>query len=835
MEPSHMKSRATRRLITTPLHLLAIAAIGWMAVGATAAIPGTIPGATTGDVAPAKLAANGQATPAEIDAIASQFFAMIDLHTPGLEKAAAAWQHHDAQAALDAYRDALMAHMVHRPMDTYPQPGDTHADALMRGEITQYRSSGGMSINQIGQPGAIDWFKATIDKTEGVPTRLSATARASDDSDFATHLAGMYEFGALATAYAHTHDAKYARYWAAVWEDFALRHHPGLQSMKARKVNLKVYHALPASWALFYCCSRQYSFWNSLITLAKAMSPAQYRDIPSASLARSLMLIGGENNAVILKAVVKAGGVPNQHAGGARRLVQNAMDLLGAKDAPTWLAAADKFFIHYYAFVNMPDGTSTEQAFNYNKANATGIRALALEFGDKQPDWLKAVVPAGTRTMRFLACSLRNGSHAGAFPRLGTDDRLQESLFRLLLPALPDEQVARIVDRVYGHDKLPPPSFTSVQFPYGGYYIMRTGWTRNDAYLFFKASRRPLGHHRDDNTAIHFLCAYGRDLLIDSGITNYNPQDPINKYVGSSWSKNTIQVDGCGQHIATMGQPGIGPDTTAAKPIHSRWLTGNQFDFAEGCYEFGYTNPDIHVRHERQILFLRHPLIWIVTDRMRGLDHAMPANEKHTYTQTWNFPTSFAKNQVQTDPGEQVIRTTDPAGPNVVLHNFGATPVTYTEYYGQKSPQWRGWVNIHKPVPAVDVHATWTGRGEQLLVTAIDPCHKVNDEPMRSIKSFHSADPNIRGFDAVLTDGSTVAYRAALNTADLTAGTVHARGSVLLVTRSPDGTVHGVLLDATSLTIASKPLPLPGDNFEFTLRGNRLLRTTLINYPPNPK
>ena len=340
---------------------------------------------------------------------------------------------------------------------------------------------------------------------------------------------------------------------------------------------------------------------------------------------------------------------------------------------------------------------------------------------------------------------------------------------------------------------------------------------------------------RNDNTAIHFLCAYGRDLLIDSGSSTYG-QHVINDYLQSSFSKNTIQVDGKGQNEQQMGSGNRGPNTTAAEPIANRWHTSEQFDLAEGFYASGYEDPKIQVRHERQIVFLRKPLVWIVTDRLRGENGTMPAGEQHTYTQTWNFPENFAQNQVTFDSAAKSIRTVDPKGPNVTLRHFARFPIQYQKFYGQENPM-RGWIRVAgvENLKAVDLHATWQGRGEQLLVTLITPS-KGLEPAIEKVKPLTDEQAGAAdGFALTLKDGTRVTYQAALNSAPLVAGPVRATGSALVVMEMPQEPARGIVLDAAGLQVNEREQPLATRNFEFTVRDGRLSDVQAITYPPGSR
>ena len=606
------------------------------------------------------------------------------------------------------------------------------------------------------------------------------------------------------------------------------------QKGAVNKADQKQYNALRASWGVLFVAWRMENFWVGLNAIAKEMPANARAALSGPALARVLISMSTDYAAVQADRLKNGSGAPNQFAAAATCLMMEALGFVGGRQCPEWKEETVKFVSKYYRSINLPDGTNFEQAVNYNKGNPDlAIRMLRMY--PERPAWIEQSIPLAKQSMLYIAAVIRNGSHHGALSRMGQDDRMEEERLRGFLKYLPDENVERILNHVYGDGHLPQPSFTSIGFPYSGYYVMRTGWEKNDAYAFFKASRRPRGHARNDNTAIHFICAYGRDLLVDGGSSTYG-EHWINPYLISSFSKNTVQVDGKGQDAKQMGQGDRGPNTTADEPIANRWSTSARFDFAEGTYASGYGDPKIMVRHERQLIFLREAQIWIVTDRMRGESRKMPATEAHTYTQTWKFPEDFAENQVSFDSATGVIRTTDPKGPNVSLRHFALSPIEYEKYYGQQKPT-RGWIRVSgiAPLKAVDIHANWNGSGEQLLVTLIVPSKDAADRIKTVAATEKGKDGFVCGFKMALTDGTRVAYQAALNTALLQSGTVEAEASALLTVEPAHGLAGGIVLDGKAVRCGKAEQKIALPDYEFTAIDGRLQGVQAIRYPEGSK
>ena len=185
------------------------------------------------------------------------------------------------------------------------------------------------------------------------------------------------------------------------------------------------------------------------------------------------------------------------------------------------------------------------------------------------------------------------------------------------LKNFPDLLAQQVVDALADHGEATAIPFTSVAFPYSGYYVLRDGWRWDSRYLWLMAARRGSGHATENINSIA-LAAFGRHLLVDSGPESYGnpdflPEDQrpyekaIDQYADASVSHNTVIVDGQSQRRLIYGENF--PDRRPyKKPINARWLHTDDFDFVEGKYDDGYGNDvatDIRAVHLRQIIFVR--------------------------------------------------------------------------------------------------------------------------------------------------------------------------------------------------------------------------------------
>jgi hypothetical protein len=315
-----------------------------------------------------------------------------------------------------------------------------------------------------------------------------------------------------------------------------------------------------------------------------------------------------------------------------------------------------------------------------------------------------------------------------------------------------DSLVEEVADALFGSAAKDKPSFTSIAFPYSGYYALRGGWTNEALYMWFTAPRKGPGHSLENINSLA-VAAYGRHMLVDSGPDPYGnksflPEDQwaymkaITDYSYSSFSHNTLIVDGQSQRRLIYGEL-FSEIKPYEKPINARWHRSPNFDFAEGYYNDGYGNEkhiNISVTHNRQIVFVKCANLWIVRDIAKS-------NEPHKYTQVWNFPPpymretkekfGFSNSQVEIDKSAKLVHTTDPNGPNISLYHFTSMPLEYDKYFGQIKP-WLGWFSFNiggRRMESADVHVSWEDKADSSLVTLIIP-HREKEAPIKSLEDL---------------------------------------------------------------------------------------------------
>ena len=297
-----------------------------------------------------------------------------------------------------------------------------------------------------------------------------------------------------------------------------------------------------------------------------------------------------------------------------------------------------------------PDGTGTENIILYNREyiKYNGVEGTYGTLKEKHPKLLSpaqenALLVNLTKRARIFPTLLRND---GRMPMGYRNDwrvwnKTFENEITSYVPfALEDPIIKETFDWLNKKTDAPP-KYTSVRYSYGGYSLMRNGWSDDEQYGFFFGGSQPgvsmSRSVRDNNT--FSLAAFGRDLLSPADIGVYGAD------------KSILLVDGLSSFahagLSSWGHRG-GLINSENTPVDTRWHTSQSFDFTEGIYDGAwcdlkgrYDNIDTKAlasydykygtMHHRLVNFLREEGIWIVTDKVSS-------DEMHDYTQVWDIP-----------------------------------------------------------------------------------------------------------------------------------------------------------------------------------------------------
>lgn len=595
-----------------------------------------------------------------------------------------------------------------------------------------------------------------------------------------------------------------------------------------------------------------------LAPLAEPAAPAAKATIPAGAFARivlSLLLDHPEPN---LTFYTKSGITPNQRRHGLNALILVAWQFREFKAAAPVGERAAAAFGDWMRETLHNDGGMIEQSFNYNQGDARNLEELVRFLGSDAPPW---AVELGRRVEGWRRLTMALATPLGALPVQGNNHT--DNPPPVWRDAGARQRLGADEERL---PRFPKPAFTSVAFPFSGYYALRRDWSWDSPYLYFANPRPATGHMTLDALAIE-VHAFGRPLLVRAGPPPYNPSfvapamrkdyDQIDDYFseGAPAKANVVLVDGHGQSRNTDWAKAC-PTT----PIAGRWHSSARFDVVEGTYDLGYGDPkvywlknpkmDMTVAHRRQVVFVRQAGLWLVVDTLLPKDA-----KEHSGTQVWHLQPAitaanrgsvpgFTAAQVVVDEMAGCVRTTDDAGPNIWIQHLGGAARSYQRFHGAKNP-FRGWYarSIGDAQPAPEVRVTWRVSGPTVQVTALVPARDAGrpyalapttarkPPGAESDKAPPPADPAEAGGELRLADGTVVAVQAAAGRArPLNAGTVSGTAT-LLVSVTRGGANQGLALDCRGITIAGRQGSFTTNDVEWAVEGGSPKQTATITMP----
>jgi hypothetical protein len=680
------------------------------------------------------------------------------------------------------------------------------------------------------------------------------TATSSDPTILEKSQYGPFGFSLpLAAAYWKTGDPVYLKTWFAIAGDFARNQQRQVLAIPVASRRMDnapwVVGGLPAlhqgtrATAMLRCLA---AFAKSLPAepdggkptwpqvlrpLDSPAKPEALRLIPAEDLDAIVHSLSVEHPKLLLESYYEPGAVPNQRFEGLAALAMIAAVFPNAEGMPEVARKANEAMSEYVTNAFNRDGGMVEPSLNYNIAQAERFRQLGRLLHGDPPSWLPLL---GERLIGFQRLLVGISTPMQEVPVIGNNTSNPPAAWR-------GENVRRKwFDRPRSAGVRVGPTalgFTSVAFPYSGYYAQRRDWAWDSPYLFMTNVRPTRGHQAMDNLAIE-VHAYGRPLLVQGGPPPYGLKflapdkradaSKIEAYFNeeSSYKFNTVIVDGYSQ--TRTAKAGVTP---YEEPVPGRWHATAAFDLMEGKYALGYgiransARVDFSVAHQRRVIHVRDLSCWVITDTMHAQDE-----QEHEYTQIWKFPPwrgsddgantpvcGFTPDQVRFGDGS--IRTVDPAGPNLWLYQFSNQELTYTKRVGETDP-YRGWYArfLGDLISAVDMHSTWKARGTSVVTTLLWPT-QVGAPP---IKSFGDGGAErvqaATAFSAVLRDGVTLAFaESAAGPRRLEAAGIGITGEMLLVTRH-GRSVKGLVLGCTEWTDGRVRITPPELDFEFVCR-----------------
>ncbi len=754
-----------------------------------------------------------------------RLFARLNLAIPELAEVATAVKADDYGKALQLYKPIFLRRIGAAAFEEPWNWGHIGpADQLLRNEhrAVQYALKTG-ATRYVGAPGAMDWF---IDEPQNncwpeLTHRMTWTG---------------YLLKAEVGGFAKEGNPAYLEHWMEAFSDFDsnLRHQQAIAQEQYREIgigNVWWCHNCGVFGWLLHQSFRAEARMNGLAYAVRTFPERTQEAVCKVLLAKFLVAAAEDIDYMApwltnVNVIAETNCPSNQLQHAVTAVIKGCVAFSDFTSEPFWADAITTYvtkLLPYY-----PDGTELEQAFWYNG----GVISFAQKFLEMYPQNENAerLRRLALYSQRFLACI--------SLPHTGNTPGEAKTHKKVALsPYFSDPLAEMIVNRVAANEQkvtpglqppgstatlpatradasgdIPVPAFASVAFPYSGYYILRSGWDHDALHAYFKGGRKGTGHSAATSNQIQ-LTAYGRTMLTraGSGLYGAGPWPTYSPYVNSSFSHNTIIVDGKSQNDPNMPQQ---PD-----PIPSRWLASESFDFAEAKYDAGYEDLDADITHERQMVFFRQAGLFVVRDRLE-------AQKEHEYSQVWCFAKDYGENQILADEEDQRVVTSDGSGPNIALYHSGPS-VSYTKFYGQKEPYSRGWRNSENP--AVDVHASWKGTGAQQLLTVLYP-RPAQEFDIEQIDRMNS--DGVTGISILRKDGSKIEGRSALDGEQpLEIGGLRILGEALFLYTAADGKVSGLALGASEASIDGKAQNLEASDFAFEFTDGKLAMTEEIRVP----
>lgn len=154
-------------------------------------------------------------------------------------------------------------------------------------------------------------------------------------------------------------------------------------------------------------------------------------------------------------------------------------------------------------------------------------------------------------------------------------------LKRYVPEAFADADNARIISCIFDDGKAGTPGFTSDAFPYAGFYCVRTGWTKQDQWLYMPSTRPVSSITHPDNNGVS-LYAYGRHLLANTGASTPVTVDGCSQINNSSYG---AAPESYRRDIFRPVYGRAGSANAYRTPLERRWHTSEFFDVLEGDYD----------------------------------------------------------------------------------------------------------------------------------------------------------------------------------------------------------------------------------------------------------
>ena len=827
-------------------------------------------------------------TPANIEKLAKEFFAMLDLNRVRIEPKYIrldSWGRNEKrpdyqgqktpvvdlrelvkagnwQGALDAYRDFFFERLQNPPpgfkieakhptlrqfVEFIHQPDELLKDNVARFTMLDKDKKGAVIRLNMGAPGVVNWtwYPPAFETYDWMvfPKDGTFMARCTKHPIF---------YNSLLTAYMERGDKQYLDKWCAFMDDRALNLASNCQAAGIRGGP-----------------DNQGSLGSAMGTFANLMAatkarPEIAREFSAATLARLLI------------DTWKA--VPTNMRMTRETSSNRSIDMYSTSYFDLGVSfpefAASQYAIRekmrvvesFPTITMMPDGSDIENAENYNAmyvSAVAGVWKTLQDLGSARPAWITPDWVQELKENMNLRVRYRI-HHKGNFgwewyPNYYTSSRYAgdfagaSPIYLTTAPeALVEPDNRKIISTLWGDGSAGAPDFTSEYWPYSGQALIRENWGRNAQQLYMN-SPRPYNSHTWKNANDIQLFAFGQPLL-------------------------TLHTEGYGFRRAGY----------AEDPNYSEWEEGYRKELREkyknpnlrGLYQWEFTPlfvdglPQMgHEAFKEQSLeFRSRPSPMYGRGNMA---YQTPLKNRWHESDRFNLAEGEYAGPFASVDGKKLVEGVSHRRQLIFLRQLGlwivldrADSATAHRYKLDWKPA-QPFETDKKPVPgftaaqvlsndadksvktanpdtaniSIYMHspaelkmyqygAEFAGTGPQLVVSALYPRRTLADE-LRAIKTIRGKD-GATGFEAVAPDGTRVLCQAAADPAKggaLAVEPLQATGEALVLVICPDGTRYGLALGCQNLTVNGQKQVVPRPDFEFSLPGLNTEHRTLNTLP----
>jgi hypothetical protein len=376
------------------------------------------------------------------------------------------------------------------------------------------------------------------------------------------------------------------------------------------------------------------------------------------------------------------------------------------------------------------------------------------------------------------------------------------------------------------------PRTVSDYMPYSGIHTLRRGWAPDDAFIEMLC--QPPGGSANDR----FMDTLGENWwgsdFWDTQFRYWDFGEPL-------LLCRPLQVDGQNQcqSFETRGwKPGSKTERLVEapeKPLPNRFHCSTRFDYQECFFTGTYQNwelkspssalrltPDEKLRitgpaiegvhTTRQIFQLREERLFVVVDRIRFSDEA-----PHQISMSALMLPQDKRATVEVDETSSILRLRKPSGAQVTIRHFGIPGLRY---------------EMLKPIgDRKHLRATWTARGESVLVTLLDPgSHAAGDSSLVEVTPLPG--PHETGFTAVTRAGVRIGFQVPLILPQEQTAPVTTEKALLTVNSGT--TWVGLAIGTANVSIDGRNTLLGESDCEFTMTGAGKPSVTPIFRPIDP-